>query len=147
MIRYALLCEREHAFDAWFGNSAAFDAQEAKGQVICPQCGTAKVRKAPMRPNLATGSHRGSPGPGSGRKPAQGETTRHLGELARRIREHVIANADDVGPRFAEEARKIHHEEAEPRGIYGQTTAEEAGELREEGIPVHPLPNLPEDHN
>ncbi len=150
MIRYALRCENSHEFEAWFGSSSAFDLQESSGQVACPQCGSRKVVKGVMAPNIATGAEkkapRGqSPDDASSRnaRPPQGD----VAALARKVRDHVERTSDHVGERFAEEARKIHHKEAEPRGIYGSATSEEVGALKDEGIEFHPLPSLPEDHN
>lgn len=98
-----------------------------------------------MAPNVAGRGRVEEPPPNP--NPAREKELRRLRQLARRLRDHVVENADYVGPRFPEEARKIHHEEAEQRGIYGEATVEEARELTEEGIPVHPLPVLPEDRN
>lgn len=141
MIRYALVCDKEHAFEGWFGSSSAFDRQARLGQISCPRCGSSKVEKAPMTPNIATG--RGERRP----LPAAAARASELVQIARRIREYVMNNADYVGDRFAEEARRIHYEETERRNIYGEATMKEAVELREEGIECHPLPVLPEDHN
>lgn len=131
MIRYALRCERGHEFEAWFGNSAAFDSQAARGQVACPQCGNTKVSKAPMAPSIASKS----------------PSAERVRAAMKELRDHVTANSEYVGDRFASEARKIHYEEVEPRGIHGEATAEEVKELTEEGVEVHPLPRLPEDSN
>ncbi|MGD9868824.1 MAG: DUF1178 family protein [Hyphomicrobiales bacterium] len=131
MIRYALRCKDGHQFEAWFQNSAAFDRQAARGQVSCPQCGSAKVSKAVMAPNIASNT------------PSPERVRAALKEL----REHVTANAEYVGDRFASEARKIHHEETEARGIYGEATPEEVKELNEEGVEVYPLLPAPEDSN
>jgi len=76
-----------------------------------------------------------------------GDDHTELRSMMRAVRDHVTKNAEYVGPRFADEARKIHYEEAEPRGIYGEASGEEVLSLKEEGVDVHPLPVLPEDHN
>jgi hypothetical protein len=156
MIRYRLKCEKRHEFEAWFASSAAFDRQAKRGQVTCPRCGTAKVEKALMTPGIAKGAKRKraekgreSPAP---QEPAPQETHRLAahGELAaamRKLRAEVEAKSEYVGPRFPEEARKIHYEETPPRGIYGEATREEAKALSEEGIEFFPLPILPEDQN
>lgn len=139
MILYSLVCEQGHAFKAWFKDSVAFDRQTAAGKVACPRCGTAKVEKAPMAPRIAkkTAAERAAPLAHTPGKDAK------LGKLLKALREHVEQNYDYVGERFAEEARRIHHGEAEERDIYGETTADDARALKEEGIPVAPLPSLP----
>lgn len=141
MIRYALRCDRDHEFEAWFASSAAFDDQARRGQVNCPVCGSCKVSKGVMAPNIAVGSSEAKAG-------ADDTASREEAvALVRKIREHVEKTAENVGDRFAEEARKIHHEEVEPRGIYGSAKADEVAELNEEGVEFHPLPALPEEQN
>jgi len=158
MIRYRLKCEKRHEFEAWFANSSAFDRQARRGQSSCPKCGTARVEKALMAPNISTRTRRKRvrkvAEPASAQTPpaAQPETHRLAahGELAtvvRKLRAEIEAKSEYVGPRFPEEARKIHYEEAPARGIYGEATREEAQALSEEGIEFFPLPSLPDDHN
>jgi hypothetical protein len=137
MIKYQLRCSNGHEFEGWFSDSAAYDRQAARRQVACPACADTKVAKAIMSPSVAT--RRDNDGSSAGRT--------EIVEALRRIRSKVIAEADYVGPRFAEEARRIHHEEAEARQIYGEATREEVVSLVEDGVPVLPLPRLPEDHN
>ncbi len=146
MIRYALTCENGHRFESWFGDSQAYDQLRAAEAVLCPECGSAAVEKALMTPQVATAR----------RKDAKKDKVRLAANHAmqaeavaaiRKIRDHVTENADYVGDKFPEEARKIHYEEAEPRGIYGEATGEEAKALDEEGIEFHPLPVLPEEQN
>ena len=152
MILYSLKCKKGHEFEAWFASSGAFDTQEKRGQLSCPVCATNKVGKALMAPRVAKRAARPRPVK-KGEAPQQrGETQRLAahGELAaamRKLRAEVEANSEYVGPRFCEEARKIHHEEAPARGIHGEATAEEAKALREEGIEFFPLPVLPEERN
>jgi len=134
MIRYVLTCDKNHEFEGWFTNSSAYDDQAARGLVACPHCGSIKILKAPMAPGIA-------------RSEKSGNGACELVQALRDVREHVMKTADDVGDQFADEARKIHREEAEPRGIYGKATVEEAESLSEEGVEFHPLPALPEDHN
>lgn len=151
MIRYRLECARNHQFEAWFRNSADFDEQAAAGAIACPSCGSLEVAKTLMAPSIA-GSGRNdapqakehvTPPPVNDRQRLEGELVR----VMQQIRREVEAKAEYVGPRFAEEARKIHYEEAPSRGIYGEATPAEAQELSEEGIGVMPLPPLPEDAN
>lgn len=169
MIRYRLKCEKRHEFEAWFASSAAFDRQTKRGQIACPRCGSPKVHKTLMAPNIIKGVKRARAGKGAEKvaeqtaaetpatapKPAPpppNELHRLAahGELAkamRKLRTEIEAKSEYVGPRFSEEARKIHYEEAPQRGIYGEATREEAQALSEEGIEFFPLPPLPEDHN
>jgi hypothetical protein len=147
MIRYDLACDREHGFDGWFRDSEAYDAQRAADQVVCPVCGSTAISKQLMTPGIPSRSNRRR----EERVPvfsAQKEArVAELVEAVRKLRRHVEENADYVGDRFAEEARKMHYKEVEPRGIYGEATLEEAKALLEEGVEVEPLPPLPEDAN
>lgn len=154
MIRYALHCDGDHTFEAWFGGSADFDEQIGRNLVSCPVCGSTAVSKALMAPAL-TGAARerlpvAAPSPGSASQHPVARPDPKMAELVeamRRLKQHIKQHADYVGPDFAEEARRIHYGETEERGIYGETTAEEAKRLVEEGIEVHPLPVLPEETN
>ena len=159
MIRYALACEKGHAFASWFQDSAAYDKQAKRGLVNCPRCGSAKVDKAIMAPRLA-GSRKGAApvevpaevpavasapekAPVAMISPQEQEFRSKLKEL----RDHLTKNADHVGTKFPEEARKMHYGETEHRSIYGEATPEDAKALAEEGIEFHPLPILPEERN
>lgn len=142
MIRYSLVCGSQHAFEAWFASSEDYDKQSKRKLVTCPRCGSNDVSKAIMAPNVAARSNRHAAA--QGQNVASGPD---LPELIRKFREHVSQTSENVGDRFAEEARKIHYEEAETRGIYGSATDDEARGLREEGIEFHPLPALPEEKN
>ena len=133
MIVYDLKCSDGHQFEAWFRDSAAYEAQVKADDVTCPICGSEKVQKALMAPNLARGEPRDT-APQVDDRAVQ--VRQALGELRGRIE----ANCDYVGPRFPEEARRIHYGEADQRGIYGESTAEEADALKEEGVKVHRLP-------
>ncbi|MGA7546725.1 MAG: DUF1178 family protein [Methyloceanibacter sp.] len=152
MIRYALACDRGHGFDAWFGSSGSYDEQAEAQAIVCPACGSHAVSKAPMAPNLAKGvpapKAEASPAPLAPQpSPPDARHRRQTYALLRELRAQLKAHADDVGPDFAEEARKMHFGETPARSIYGEATAEEARELADDGIPVCPLPQLPEDHN
>jgi hypothetical protein len=149
MIRYRLKCSKKHEFEAWFKSSADYDSQAKRKLVTCPECGTAKVTKALMAPNVSTKKGKSSNEMTVANAPAasQSEQRRQLLGLMRKLRAEVEKNAEYVGPRFAEEARKMHYEEIETRGIYGEATAEEARQLAEDGIDFYPLPTLPEDQN
>ena len=160
MIRYALICQQGHQFESWFQDSAAYDKQAKRGLVSCPHCGSAKVEKAIMAPRLSsTARTRGkpikapetapettpapAPAPVAMISPQEQEIRAKLKEL----RDHLTKNADNVGAKFPEEARKMHYGETEHRSIYGVASPEEAKELSEEGIEFHPLPSLPDERN
>ena len=135
MIRYALACEAGHEFEGWFGASADYDDQQAKGLVECPVCASKSVRKQIMAPAVAGTKNRsleGSP-----------ETRALLAEAMTQVRKHVEDNFDYVGDSFAKEARAIHEGKSEERGIYGEATPAEVKKLAEDGVPVAPLPGEP----
>ena len=147
MIVFDLKCAAAHVFEVWFRDSAAYEAQIEANEIACPVCGDSSIDKAPMTPNLARTrkSDRGgkvkkeSPAPSKGDAEKAGQVMRYL----RAARDHVETNFDNVGERFPEEARKIHHGEVDKRDIYGKATDEEASELKEEGIEIGQLPWLP----
>jgi hypothetical protein len=161
MIRYALVCERGHDFESWFQDSAAYDKQVKRELVTCPQCGSAKVEKAIMAPRLSTTAKKrtvpietpaavtegpaapAAPAPVAMISPQEQEFRAKLKEL----RDHLVKNADNVGAKFPEEARKMHYGEIEHRSIYGVASPDEAKELSEEGVKFHPLPPLPDERN
>ncbi len=141
MIQYSLQCSHGHRFDAWFKNAAAYDEQQARGIVTCAQCGDGTVEKAPMAPNVArTDQDRVSL---SNTTPDAAK----LREMLRLYRQKVMSEAENVGDRFAEDARKMHFDEVEARGIYGQASREDILGLLEDGIDFLPLPEAGEDHN
>lgn len=147
MIQYTLQCESGHRFDAWFRNASAYDEQQARGIVVCAVCGSGGVEKAPMAPAVARSDVAGRGD--DQRVPLASSSPEALKfrELLRQYRRKVVEEADYVGDRFAEEARKIHFEEAEGRGIYGEATRDEVAALIEDGVDFLPLPDVPEDHN
>ncbi|XBQ14796.1 MAG: DUF1178 family protein [Oceanicaulis sp.] len=136
MIRYALVCEDEHRFEAWFSSSEDYDRQAERGLVECPHCGSVHVRKQIMAPAVST----------SRRKEARQTTMSGSGDapdfaaLARKVQAHIRSNYDYVGDSFAKEARAIHDGEKPERLIYGETTPEEREKLKEDGVPCAPLP-------
>ena len=135
MIRYALLCEHEHAFEAWLGSSADYDEQAERGLVECPMCSSQLIRKQIMSPSVAgTKASRAAPPP---------EMQAVMMEAANRVRKHVEDNFDYVGDRFAREARDIHEGVSPDRGIYGEATPREVRELVEDGVQVAPVPGAP----
>lgn len=170
MIRYALRCERGHAFESWFQDSASFDKQVKRGLVICPVCDSVKVEKSIMAPQIPrkgrTIEQRASEETAARAKarqvqkkgasapvvPVASEPLLMAQDEAFRtklkeLRDHIKANADNVGDRFPEQARKMHYGEIEHRPIYGDASPAEAKALIEEGVEVMPLPVLPEDRN
>jgi hypothetical protein len=142
MIRYALRCDRDHEFEMWFRSSGDYDRSRKARRVECPDCGSTAIVKAPMAPAVA-GTHREEKMPVAAPDPRKVA----LREAMMALRKQVIDGADYVGPRFAEEARKIHYNEVEARGIYGEASGDEAKALAEEGIGFMPLPPGPEDLN
>jgi hypothetical protein len=152
VIRYALCCEAGHAFESWFNNSTAFDHQAARGLVTCPHCGSAKVEKAIMAPALGTAGGRDAapaPTPEPEKTPVAivSKEEVELRKKLKELRDHVVKNADYVGEKFPEEARRMHYGEIEHRSIYGEASPDSAKALVEEGIEFHPLPRLPDERN
>ncbi|MDB5450483.1 MAG: hypothetical protein JWQ52_1611 [Phenylobacterium sp.] len=138
MIRYALICDHDHEFEGWFGASADFDDQQARGLVECPVCASKAVRKQIMAPAVA-GTRRTVREEGASPAGTQSMMMEAMGK----IRRHVEENFDDVGDTFAREARAIHEGKSEERGIYGQATPTEVRGLIEDGVPVASLPPEP----
>ena len=155
MIKYDLRCERGHSFESWFQSSSAYDSQHKRKLVTCPNCGSAKVEKAIMAPRLAGTRKRGKTSPPPATESPSSATPaplmmaqeRELRATLKELRDHVVKNADNVGEKFPNEARKMHYGDIEHRPIYGEASPDEARSLVEEGIEVMPLPVLPEDRN
>lgn len=145
MIKYNLRCTNAHSFEGWFRSSEAFERQCRRGLVQCTQCGSTGVERAPMAPAIVKSGHRSAGPPPA--PPQLGDTIAHPTEVLRAMKRYVMANSEDVGSRFAAEARKIHDGEAEGRLIRGETTPADARSLAEDGVPFSVLPLLPEDHN
>ncbi|MDP2732428.1 MAG: DUF1178 family protein [Hoeflea sp.] len=139
MIRFSLHCEKEHEFEGWFSSGADYDSQSERGLVSCPVCGSGKVSKALMAPAVAV--PRDAPTRPLAMDPEKREMMRKLREMVQAVKQ----NSEDVGDRFADEARKIHHGETEARGIIGKASSEDAKSLIEEGIDIAPLPEFPDD--
>lgn len=133
MIRYALTCEHEHPFEAWFGCSGDYDDQAQRGLVECPFCASRAIRKQVMAPAVAGTKRRGE-----GVAPDQVQAM--MMEAAGRMRKHVEDTFDYVGDRFAKEARAIHEGDADERPIYGEATPPEVKALLDDGVKVAPLP-------
>ncbi len=142
MIRYSLSCEQAHEFEGWFSGSADFENQLSRGLISCPVCNSQSVSKMLMAPSVSTARKKDAMRT-LAMDTAQKEAFTKIKETLANIR----ANAEDVGDKFPEEARKIHYGEAEERGIIGQASLQEAKALLEEGIEVAALPLLPDDVN
>lgn len=139
MIRFSLHCDKDHEFEGWFSSSKDYDDQAERGLVECPVCGSRQVGKALMAPAVAVSKEAAA-------RPLAMDPEKR--EMMRKLREMVQAikkNSEDVGERFADEARKIHHGEAEVRGIIGKASSDDARSLIEEGIEIAPLPEFPDD--
>jgi len=163
MIRYSLICERKHDFEIWFKNSSDYDKQAKRGLVTCPACGSAKVEKALMTPSLGRGSKKREsaaapeaampqPDVAAAAEPATAVAMispqeREFRAKLKELRDHLTKNAENVGGKFPEEARKMHYGEIEHRSIYGEASPQDAKELHEEGIEFHPIPVLPDERN
>jgi hypothetical protein len=153
MIRYALICDKGHEFESWFQDSAAYDKQAKRKLVACPHCGSAKVGKAIMAPRLSGAKKRAAPAEPPAAAPEKAPVAmlspqeREFRAKLKELRDHLTKNADHVGPKFPEEARKMHYGETKHRSIYGEASPEEAKALAEEGIEFHPLPILPDERN
>ncbi|MGY3693886.1 hypothetical protein ACVIGA_003966 [Bradyrhizobium sp. USDA 3240] len=156
MIRYTLRCERGHQFESWFQSSAAYESQERRHLIDCPSCGSDKIERAIMAPQIVSkkGRERAQPAPAAPVEAPPAESTslmmaqeRELRSKLKELRDHIVKNADNVGERFPNEARKMHYGDIEHRPIYGEASPEEARALIDEGVEVSPLPTLPEDRN
>ena len=161
MIRYSLQCEQGHAFESWFQSSSAYESQEKRRLVNCPICGSAKVERGIMAPQIVSkkGRDRAEPAPVAAAPAANTEVAaststpllmaqeRELRAKLRELRDHIVKNADNVGERFPNEARKMHYGDIEHRPIYGEASPDEARALIDEGVEVSPLPVLPDDRN
>ena len=159
MIRYNLRCEKGHSFESWFQSSTAYESQEKRKLVSCPACGSIKVERAIMAPQIVSKKGRDSaplPAPAAAittdvaapaSTPLLMAQERELRAKIKELRDHIVKNADNVGERFPNEARKMHYGDIEHRPIYGEASPDEARSLIEEGVEVSPLPVLPDDRN
>ncbi|MGE7369736.1 DUF1178 family protein [Neorhizobium sp. NPDC001467] len=142
MIKYSLSCDSAHSFEGWFSQGADFEKQRADGLLNCPVCGSATISKSLMAPSVSTARAR-EKRHGVAMDAARAQAMAKLKAAVAEIR----ANAEDVGERFPEEARKIHYGEADARGIIGQASFGEVRELLDEGIEIAPIPVIPDDAN
>jgi len=169
MIKYALICDQGHTFESWFSNAEGYDTQVKRGFVECPTCQSKQVSKAMMAPAVSTSRRKEAiaaqaaaaiqaqaasapPAPAAAPQPAQpvallDEGQQALRAMVRELHEKLTENSTDVGDRFASEARDMQSGDAPQRPIHGRATLEEARALIEEGVPVMPLPTLPDERN
>ena len=130
-----LQCSHGHGFEGWFASNEAFETQLAGGLVECPMCGGKEVTKMLSAPRLNLGAGKEAPAPEQAQQQDRHDAAQQHGRWLRAVRE-LMASTEDVGDRFADEARKIHYGEVKERGIRGQATREESAALAEEGIAV-----------
>jgi hypothetical protein len=156
MIRYNLRCDEGHAFESWFQSSSAYESQEKRKLVSCPACGSVTVERAIMAPQIVSKKRSEvappSPAPTTevttpASTPLMMAQERELRAKLKELRDHIVKNADNVGERFPNEARKMHYGDIEHRPIYGEASPDEARSLIDEGVEVSPLPVLPDDRN
>ena len=157
MILFDLRCQDGHRFEAWFRDGATYDSQAEEGIVLCPVCGSSKVDKAPMAPRILKGRGNGPAAEdGAGEDsaettptppvPLRGEQSVAMGQIREKLqalRRYVETHSDDVGDRFAEEARRIHYGETPRRDIHGRASDSEAEELADEGVAFTAIPWVP----
>ncbi|MDJ0629969.1 MAG: DUF1178 family protein [Rhodobacter sp.] len=143
MIRFALKCSAGHEFESWFASADAFKSLKAADMVVCPACGNGEVEKALMAPRVRPGRKKAAPPAPEAKEKALSKPQNEMEEKVAELRRQVEANSDYVGLGFAAEARKMHDGDIPHRSIYGEAKAEDAKALLEDGIPVAPLPFIP----
>ena len=136
MINYTLKCDQNHTFDSWFKSAEAFEMLVKKSMVVCSECGSTKITKAIMAPNVSTSRKKGN-------KPSELEKNSKLKNDILELKKKIEANSEYVGNNFANEARSMYLGETPERSIYGEAKADDAKKLIDDGIPVMPLPFLP----
>ena len=136
MIKYTLICDSDHEFEVWFSKSSDFDEQAPKGLIECPFCGSVKVEKGIMAPNVSTSRKKDSIAE------QQKQAMQMMNKAAAKIRKEIEDNCDYVGGKFADEARAIHYGEKPERAIYGEASLKEAAALHDEGVDIAPLPDI-----
>ncbi len=144
MIRYALKCDGDHGFESWFKSNEAFETLMASNMVACPICGSETVSKAIMAPRVRPSRSAAKlPVPAAPERPLQAPASEAEVALAK-MRKHVEENSDYVGVSLPAEARKMHDGDIPLRSIYGEARIDEAKKLIEDGVPVAPLPFMPQ---
>ncbi|MFD1612235.1 DUF1178 family protein [Sphingomonas tabacisoli] len=141
MIVFDLKCGQAHVFEAWFGSSADYEDQRARGLIQCPICGDGEIGKAVMAPRLGSGVSEDAQAPVPvASMPSPPAEMKALMTAMAKVQSKMLEGSQWVGRRFADEARAIHLGETDPRTIHGQATPAEAAALKEEGVEVMPLP-------
>lgn len=141
MIIFDLKCAPHgHVFEAWFGSTADYEAQKARGLVSCPLCGSLEIAKAPMAPAVGAKANSKAPAPAPERASGDPAQVKAMLTAAAALQKKLLEGSEAVGDRFADEARAIHLGEAEARAIHGRATHTQAESLIEDGIQVAPLP-------
>ncbi len=150
MIRYSLKCDRAHEFDAWFRSSAAYDEQRVAGHVGCAVCGSTEIEKALMTPRVQGAGVKAAGVQGAGVKAEHAGSDRSVPDLSKpaspaeavlaEMRRKVETTSDYVGREFATEARRIHDGDTDKRAIWGEASLDDARSLKEDGVPVAPIP-------
>jgi hypothetical protein len=146
MIVFELSCEKQHRFEGWFASGDAFDQQSMRGQLCCPVCSSSQVNKLPSS-KIKRAEQVRVPQPKSESETNVQTAMPNAEQRAQLMAlvDQILQNTENVGPKFADEARKIFHKEAPERAIRGVATADETRELIEEGVPVLPLPVPPQN--
>lgn len=162
MIKFSLRCDRDHAFQSWFRDGQSFDDLALQGLLACPDCGSTAVGKALMAPSVVTSRKRSqvpasdaeqtSAPPAAPSQPAQpvavlDERAQAFRSMLREMRDHLAKHSTDVGPAFAEEARRINAGQSEKASIHGTASRDDVEALLEDGIDVMPLPVFPDERN
>lgn len=159
MIKFALRCDRGHVFESWFRDGAAYDDLAAHGRLSCAECGSSAVAKAVMAPSVVTAraaAKRSGPTETPATAPPvqaartmamMGPEERHLRDMVRNLHRKIAETSENVGGAFPDEARRIHEGEAPRRAIHGQATGEQVKALLEDGVPLLPIPPLPDERN
>jgi hypothetical protein len=159
MILFTLKCSADHEFEGWFRDNAAYDRQQRRGLITCPECSSSKVEKAPMSPRLgrsykstpeAAAAAPSEPSASTSATPAATQvsdeappTPAQVRRALQILRRHIERNCEDVGTQFATEARRIHKGEAKTRGIYGEATQAETKALLDDGVEIASIPWVP----
>jgi hypothetical protein len=149
VIRYDLHCEAGHGFESWFRSSGDYDVQRNRKLVECPICGSHEVEKQIMAPRLKRTDKAPRSKPSEDKAPVamMSPEEAEFRQKLRELKDHVTKNAENVGEKFPELARKMHNEEIERRSIYGEASADEVKSLLDDEVDIHPLPILPDDRN
>ena len=144
MIIFDLSCNNNHQFEGWFGSAEDFERQIESRLVICPQCDSHSVRRIPSAVAIAKNAKEGSVPSANVDSTVLMPVGAQAMALYRQLVQTIMANSEDVGQSFAEEARKIHYNESPERAIRGHATVDECDELRDEGIAILSLPGMDE---